>query len=700
MSRRATCPGCGAALRISLDAPGEPVRCPECRTVFTTPGGRLAAEADGPPRRAAQTRGVPVRVLVAAVAAALLLGSVLAGGVAYFCVKSGAEPAVAGLPPAHPDVAPPEPAAPRPPDPPPHAPGKGPQPGPKEPGPRKPADPEPARPDEKPEPPAPRPEARLANQPLADWEPGLALPDLSDWVMLPDGVTLIVSLPDEATLVYVDTVSNKESKRAKLPFKPEHLAVQGRRLFASAQGASAVHVLDVDSGAGRKEVKLPGGFVAGMACHPERGPVYLVLSEQHTLHTLDPETGGTAVAGFFGAVPFKFPVPHYPAIRASAQYLAVDPRNANTCYAAYSNGVDKWHEGVHEQAYGQGLQKFLVKSRAVAYPGEAPGMRSVVSVPPGPFQPLERVGVNGRAVPPAPAPGGSYPVRVSRDGRRVGVIGRGEIQLFEADDINAGAGAAKCPDPSDLAFHPVLDLMAVEGGDGGSGPGGGRALYLFDAKALTQVAKITLGPAAGSPRSGRLLAFGARGAELLYYDWSRGGRLRSFPLTLGRADLAALTKAYGAEVRPFQAPGAVEGEGLKVLAKSGDFPINPQDMTPFLVGRWSGNSQLFARPPGRGAWADLELPAPADGRYRVGVYLTRSWDYGVVQFHINGASAGAPVDGFHADTVVSTGPVDLGEVALRRGANTLRVEVVGTNPKSAAPHYSWGLDCVVLQPAR
>jgi hypothetical protein len=96
----------------------------------------------------------------------------------------------------------------------------------------------------------------------------------------------------------------------------------------------------------------------------------------------------------------------------------------------------------------------------------------------------------------------------------------------------------------------------------------------------------------------------------------------------------------------------------------------------------------------------LEFLAPADGKYHVFAYLTQSWDYGIVQFHMNGTKVGSPVDGFHADTVVSTGAIDLGEAALKKGANTLRVEVIGTNPKSAAPHYSWGLDCVVLQQSK
>jgi hypothetical protein len=168
--------------------------------------------------------------------------------------------------------------------------------------------------------------------------------------------------------------------------------------------------------------------------------------------------------------------------------------------------------------------------------------------------------------------------------------------MLEAENINSGSGIAKCPAPSDLAFHPVLDLMAVEGNNGDSGQGGGKALYFFNGQALTQIARIALssGHDGEAPQSGRLLTLGDRGTRLLYYDWLRGGYLRSFPLTVGRADLTALKKAYGAEARAFQAPGAIEGEGLRIIGKSSRFPINPQDMTPFLVGQWSGNFQLFA----------------------------------------------------------------------------------------------------------
>ena len=105
------------------------------------------------------------------------------------------------------------------------------------------------------------------------------------------------------------------------------------------------------------------------------------------------------------------------------------------------------------------------------------------------------------------------------------------------------------------------------------------------------------------------------------------------------------------------------------------------------------------RPAKAGEWVDLELPVAAEGRYHVIVYLTKARDYGIVRFPVNGKPLGPTIDCFHADTVVSTGAIDLGTVDLQKGTATLRVEVVGTNPKSDGLRYMWGLDCVVLKPA-
>jgi hypothetical protein len=150
---------------------------------------------------------------------------------------------------------------------------------------------------------------------------------------------------------------------------------------------------------------------------------------------------------------------------------------------------------------------------------------------------------------------------------------------------------------------------------------------------------------------------------------------------------------------PNRIKGAFEGENLKIVQKSSDFEVGPQDMAPFGDGEWSGASHLWLRPAKAGDWLDMELPVSAAGRYHLIAYLTKARDYGVVQFHLNGKKLGKPIDCFHPDAVVSTGPIDLGTVHLKQGAATLRLEVVGTNPKSDGLRYMAGLDCVVLKPA-
>ena len=73
--------------------------------------------------------------------------------------------------------------------------------------------------DEKPTPPRPADKlACLVNEPDGKLENALALPGhIAGWVMLSDGVRLIVALPDQNQLVYIDTVANKELKRASCP---------------------------------------------------------------------------------------------------------------------------------------------------------------------------------------------------------------------------------------------------------------------------------------------------------------------------------------------------------------------------------------------------------------------------------------------------------------------------------------------------
>jgi hypothetical protein len=149
---------------------------------------------------------------------------------------------------------------------------------------------------------------------------------------------------------------------------------------------------------------------------------------------------------------------------------------------------------------------------------------------------------------------------------------------------------------------------------------------------------------------------------------------------------------------PYKIEGAIEGEKMKILGKSSDFPADLQHMLDFSDGGWSGNSQLWGGPPTAGEWIDLELPVPADGKYNLSAHLTKARDYGIVQLSLDGRKIGKPIDCFFADSVIATGPIDLGVLDLKKGTATLRLEVVGTNPKSTGLRTMWGLDCVVLKP--
>jgi hypothetical protein len=151
---------------------------------------------------------------------------------------------------------------------------------------------------------------------------------------------------------------------------------------------------------------------------------------------------------------------------------------------------------------------------------------------------------------------------------------------------------------------------------------------------------------------------------------------------------------------PFKVPGAIEGERLKVTANSSNFAVLPESMASWAFGEWSGGRQLNSHSSKIGDWTELALSAHAAGKHHIVVYLTKSPTYGVILFYVNGTKLGKPIDCFHADTVCTTGAIDLGAANLKAGVNSLGIEAVGTNPKSAPLRYAWGLDCVVLKAAK
>jgi hypothetical protein len=138
-------------------------------------------------------------------------------------------------------------------------------------------------------------------------------------------------------------------------------------------------------------------------------------------------------------------------------------------------------------------------------------------------------------------------------------------------------------------------------------------------------------------------------------------------------------------------PNLVEAETMPVLGKSRDFMFRIQDMTPYQDGTWSNNLQYFAADTRPGDWVDLALP-DKPGRWRLAVFLTKSFDYGIVHVKVNGKVVGPDLDLYSGGPVLATGAVFLGEVTLKPKDNVLRLEVVGANSRITPPRYFFGFD--------
>jgi len=149
---------------------------------------------------------------------------------------------------------------------------------------------------------------------------------------------------------------------------------------------------------------------------------------------------------------------------------------------------------------------------------------------------------------------------------------------------------------------------------------------------------------------------------------------------------------------PFEVEGALECEKLEVLAQTAGIPVGPQGgHGPDL---WSMGEQLWVQAQQPGDFVELKVPVEKDGKYKVELWATRSRDYGIVVFSIDGKSTGLGVDLFNlrGKQVVNTGPLDLGTHEVKDGAFVLRCEVVGGNPASLGSRSFFGLDCVLLTP--
>ncbi|MHB8862228.1 MAG: glycoside hydrolase family 172 protein [Pirellulaceae bacterium] len=154
----------------------------------------------------------------------------------------------------------------------------------------------------------------------------------------------------------------------------------------------------------------------------------------------------------------------------------------------------------------------------------------------------------------------------------------------------------------------------------------------------------------------------------------------ALPVALKRSDV----------VEVFHVPGALEGEDMKILEKSGG-TLEKQTGSQY---RWSNNTQLWWRDATVGGRLVLEFPVEKAGRYGVVAKLTKAIDYGIVKISIND---GEPQQFDRFNDGVASDAVVLGVFDLSPGPNRLAVEIVGAHEK-AIPRYMFGLDYLQLTP--
>jgi hypothetical protein len=144
-------------------------------------------------------------------------------------------------------------------------------------------------------------------------------------------------------------------------------------------------------------------------------------------------------------------------------------------------------------------------------------------------------------------------------------------------------------------------------------------------------------------------------------------------------------------VEVFRAAGALEGEALKIVEKSGG-ETSVQSVDHF---DWSDGSQLWWIDGQPGDQLVLEFPVEQAGRYQVFANLTKAVDYGQVAIQIDDQPAGQ-FDRYHPR--VEHDKLELGTFELQPGKHRLTVTIKGAH-QDAIRRYMFGLDYLQLIPA-
>lgn len=175
-----------------------------------------------------------------------------------------------------------------------------------------------------------------------------------------------------------------------------------------------------------------------------------------------------------------------------------------------------------------------------------------------------------------------------------------------------------------------------------------------------------------------------------YWYLSPGGKDPYEPVPVKeRTDYYVMPEATGV-------PGAIEGERMKILSKSGGNAA-PQELSGF-GDKWSNGEHLWWTGAKVGDKLVLAVPVKDAGKYDLKLQLTKARDYGIVQLSLDDKKLGGPID-LYDPNVVPSGVLTFAGQELTAGEHKLTVEITGANDK-AIKAYMFGLDYVKLEAAK
>jgi len=134
-----------------------------------------------------------------------------------------------------------------------------------------------------------------------------------------------------------------------------------------------------------------------------------------------------------------------------------------------------------------------------------------------------------------------------------------------------------------------------------------------------------------------------------------------------------------------------EGEDLIIKEYSGaDLSIQGN-----LGPTWTNGTHLWFTPKDTGAYFEFYINVPSDGKYKLVVQNTIAFDYGKIQFSIDGVKIDRIYDCYSPNAGVM-GEKALANVTMKSGVHVIRVEVVGKNKLSSG--YYAGIDYLRVLP--